>query len=41
MATAYRAIDRGHVSLATPIAFAQRDIVGGSETFASARCSTQ
>jgi beta-lactamase class A len=37
MLTAYRAIERGRISLATPVAFAARDIVGGSETFESAR----
>jgi beta-lactamase class A len=37
MVTAYRAIERGRLSLATPIAFEARDVVGGSETFGSAR----
>ena len=35
MLTAYRAIERGRISLATPVAFAPRDLVGGSETFGS------
>jgi beta-lactamase class A len=37
MVTAYRAIERGRIALATPVAFAPGDVVGGSETFGAAR----